>query len=95
VYPYDLIIFGMTSSHSPYFPSILFLIGQFEEENRSIKTVSEPFLCHFIGNVNYLAWRPPRKLQKAFQEMDEFTLKDFETEWRTARQRMLNLKFGF
>jgi hypothetical protein len=25
--------------------------------------------------------------------MDEFTLKDFEEEWRTARQRMLNLKF--
>jgi hypothetical protein len=23
---------------------------------RSIKTVSEPFLCHFNGNVNYLAW---------------------------------------
>jgi hypothetical protein len=30
------------------------------EENRSIKTASEPFLCHFIGNVNYLAW--PRSL---------------------------------
>ena len=25
--------------------------------------------------------------------MDEFTLKDFEAEWRTARQRMLTLKF--
>jgi len=25
------------------------------EENRSIKTVSETFLCHFIRNVNYLA----------------------------------------
>ena len=34
-----------------------------------------------------------KKLQKAFPEMDEFTLKDFETEWRTASQRMLNLKF--
>ena len=34
-----------------------------------------------------------KKLQKAFPEMDEFTLKDFEAEWRTARQRMLNLKF--
>ena len=33
------------------------------------------------------------KLQKAFPEMDEFTLIDFEAEWRTARQRMLNLKF--
>jgi hypothetical protein len=30
------------------------------EENRSIKTVSETFLCHFIGNVNYLAWPDPR-----------------------------------
>jgi hypothetical protein len=26
--------------------------------------------------------------------MDEFTLKDFEAEWRAARQRVLNLKFG-
>jgi hypothetical protein len=31
------------------------------EENRSIKTVSETFLCHFIGNVNYLAWPDPRR----------------------------------
>ena len=34
-----------------------------------------------------------RKLQKAFPEMDKFTLNAFEAEWRTARQRMLNLKF--
>jgi hypothetical protein len=34
-----------------------------------------------------------KKLQKSFPEMDEFKLKDFEEEWRTARQRMLNLKF--
>ena len=34
-----------------------------------------------------------KKLQTAFPEMDEFKLKVFETEWRTARQRMLNLKF--
>jgi len=34
-----------------------------------------------------------KKLQKAFPKMDQFTLKDFEAEWRTARQRMLNLKF--
>ena len=34
-----------------------------------------------------------KKLQKAFPEMDEFTLMEFEEEWRTARQRMLNLKF--
>ena len=30
---------------------------------------------------------------KTFPEMDEFTLKTFEAEGRTARQRMLNLKF--
>ena len=35
-----------------------------------------------------------KKLQKAFPEIDEFTLKDFEAEWRTARLRMLNLKFN-
>ena len=34
-----------------------------------------------------------KKLQKAFPETDEFTLKNFEAEWSTARQRMLNLKF--
>ena len=34
-----------------------------------------------------------KKLQKIFPEMDKFTLKDFEAEWKTARQRMLNLKF--
>lgn len=34
-----------------------------------------------------------KKLQKAFPEMDEFKLRDFEAEWRAARQRMLNLKF--
>ena len=26
------------------------------EENRSIKTVSETFLRHFVRNVNYLTW---------------------------------------
>ena len=34
-----------------------------------------------------------KKLQKAFPEINEFTLKAFAAEWRTARQRMLNLKF--
>ena len=34
-----------------------------------------------------------KKLKKAFSEMDEFTLKAFEAEWKTARQGMLNLKF--
>jgi hypothetical protein len=34
-----------------------------------------------------------KKLQTVFPEMDEFTLKAFEAKWRTARQRMLNLKF--
>ena len=32
-----------------------------------------------------------KKLQKTFPEMDKFSF--FEAEWRTARQRMLNLKF--
>jgi len=36
---------------------------------------------------------PVKKLQTAFPEMDEPKLKNFEAEWRTARQRMLNLKF--
>ncbi len=36
--------------------------GAVLEENRSIKTDSEAFLCHFIGNVKYLAWPGPRSL---------------------------------
>ena len=34
-----------------------------------------------------------KKLQKVFPEIDEFTLKAFEAEWRAARQRMLHLEF--
>ena len=34
-----------------------------------------------------------KKLQKAFPKLNEPQLKNFEAEWRTARQRMLNLKF--
>ena len=33
------------------------------------------------------------ELKKAFPEIDEFTLKTFESEWRKARQMMLNLEF--
>ena len=46
-----------------------------------------------VVNDNVVEVFSIKKLQKAFPEMDEFTLKDFEAEWRTARQRMLNLKF--
>ena len=46
-----------------------------------------------VINISIIEVFSIKKLQKAFPEMDEFTLKDFETEWRTARQRMLNLKF--
>ena len=31
------------------------------------------------------------KLKEAFPEIDEFSLKTIESEWRKARQRMLNL----
>jgi hypothetical protein len=34
-----------------------------------------------------------KKLREAFPELNEPQLKNFEAEWRTARQRMLNLKF--
>jgi hypothetical protein len=33
------------------------------------------------------------KLKEAFPEIDEFSLKTIESEWRKARQRMLNLNF--
>lgn len=32
------------------------------KENRLIKTDLRPFLCHFIGNVNCLAWPDPLAL---------------------------------
>ena len=34
------------------------------------------------------------KLKEAFPEIDEFSLKTIELEWRKARQRMLNLNFN-
>ncbi len=48
---------------------------------------------HAVINNNIIEVFSIKKVQKAFPEMNEFTLKDFEAEWRTARQRMLNLKF--
>ena len=48
---------------------------------------------HAVINNSIIELFSIKKLQKAFPEMDEFPLKDFEAEWRTARQRMLNLKF--
>jgi len=48
---------------------------------------------HAVINNSIIEIFSIRKLQKAFPEMDEFSLKAFEAEWRTARQRMLNLKF--
>jgi len=48
---------------------------------------------HAVINDSTIEVFSIKKLQKAFPEIDEFTLKDFEAEWRTARQRMLNLKF--
>ena len=48
---------------------------------------------HAVINNKIIEVFSIKKLQTAFPEMDEFTLKDFEAEWRKARQRMLNLKF--
>ncbi len=48
---------------------------------------------HAVVNNSIIEVFSIKKLQKAFPEMVEFTLKTFEAEWRTARQRMLNLKF--
>ncbi len=48
---------------------------------------------HAVINNSIIEVFSIKKLQKAFPEMNEFTLKAFESEWRTARQRMLNLKF--
>lgn len=34
------------------------------------------------------------KLREAFPELEELSLKRIESEWREARQRMLNIDFG-
>ena len=47
---------------------------------------------HAVINNSIIEQFSITKLQTAFPETDEFTLKDFEAEWRTTRQRMLNLK---
>ena len=48
---------------------------------------------HSVINNSIIEVFSIKKLQIAFPEIDEFRLNDFEAEWRTARQRMLNLKF--
>jgi hypothetical protein len=48
---------------------------------------------HAVVNDNVIEVFSIKKLQTAFPEMDEFKLMEFEAEWRTAGQRMLNLKF--
>lgn len=48
---------------------------------------------HTVINNSIIEVFSIKKLQKTFPEMNEFILKAFESEWRTARQRMLNLKF--
>ena len=48
---------------------------------------------HAVINNSIIEVFSIKKSQKAFPEIDEFRLKDFEAEWRKARQRMLNLKF--
>ena len=48
---------------------------------------------HAVINNSIIEVFSIKKLQTAFPEMDEFKLMEFEAEWRTARQRMLNLKF--
>ena len=48
---------------------------------------------HAVINNSIIEVFSIKKLQKVFPEIEEFTLQDFEAEWRTERQRMLNLKF--
>jgi hypothetical protein len=48
---------------------------------------------HAVINNGIIEVFSIKKLQKAFPELCEPQLNNFEAEWRTARQRMLNLKF--
>jgi hypothetical protein len=60
---------GLYARHNPVYNVFLhepFFVDSLNravlEQNRSIKTVLETFLCHFIGNVNYLAWPDPSRI---------------------------------
>jgi hypothetical protein len=44
-------------------------MGQFWGENRSIKTISESVLNHFIRNVKYLPWPDPGSLLNAYDKI--------------------------
>lgn len=58
-----------------------------------------------IDVINYLDWHAEvndnnikpfsiEVLKKAFPEIDEFSLKAIESEWRKARMRMINADFS-
>jgi len=48
---------------------------------------------HATVNNKHIEAFSVSKLREAFPELDEFLLKKIESEWRKARQRMLNLNF--
>jgi len=48
---------------------------------------------HAEVNDNNIKSFSTEELKKAFPEIDEFTLKAIESEWRKARQTMLNVGF--
>jgi len=48
---------------------------------------------HAKVNIKQIEAFSVSKLREAFPELDEFVLKKIESEWRKARQRMLNLNF--
>ncbi len=50
---------------------------------------------HAVINNSIIEVFSIKKLQKSFPEIDEFTLKSFEADWRTAMQMILNSKFDF
>ena len=72
----------ITSFCTSYFSSNP-LVGQFEGEDRWIKTVSEMFLIHFSGIVNYLPW--PREWSQQTQRRCRYLcLKCSWWFWRVA-----------
>jgi hypothetical protein len=48
---------------------------------------------HAVVNNSIIEVFSIKKLQKAFPEINEFTLKAFEAEWKIARRLMLNFRF--
>ena len=62
------------------------------EENRSIKAVSETFLCHFIRYVNYLTWPDPLAVEIDADSLKRTIFHVLEFVFQATRNKRENLR---